>query len=52
MNIELIMIEVNHSNQGEISRTLSSAGYRVYKKLKNQDVIYKKIRPAQYKPLI
>ena len=44
MNIELIMIEVNHSNQGEIDRTLRSAGYQVYKKLKNQDVIYKKTR--------
>ena len=51
VNIELIMIEVNHSNQGEIERTLRSAGYQVYKKLKNQDVIYKKIRPALYRSL-
>ena len=44
MNIELIMIEVSHSNQAEIDKTLMSAGYEVYKKLKNQDVIYKKVR--------
>lgn len=44
VNIELIMIEVSHSNQAEIDQTLMSAGYEVYKKLKNQDVIYKKVR--------
>lgn len=44
VNIELIMIEVNHSNQAEINKTLMKAGYQVYKKLKNQDIIYKKIR--------
>ena len=43
MNIELIMIEVSHSNKEEIDHTLLSAGYKVYKKLQNQDVIYKKI---------
>ena len=46
VDIELIMIEVNHSNQGEIDKVLRSAGYKVYKKLKNQDVIYQKIRPV------
>ena len=44
MNIELIMIEVSHSNQAEIDKTLKRAGYEVYKKLKNQDIIYKKVR--------
>ena len=43
VNIELIMIEVSHSNQEEIDKTLMSAGYKVYKKLKNQDIIYKKV---------
>jgi len=42
VNIELIMIEVSHSNQAEIDKTLMSAGYEAYKKLKNQDIIYKK----------
>ena len=44
VNIELIMIEVSHSNQAEIDKTLMSAGYEVYKKLKNQDIIYKKVK--------
>ena len=44
VDIELILIEVSHSNQAEIDRTLMRAGYQVYKKLKNQDVIYKKNR--------
>ena len=44
MNIELVMIEVSHSNQAEIDKTLMRAGYEVYKKLKNQDVIYNKVR--------
>ena len=44
VNIELIMIEVSHSNQAEIDKTLMSAGYEIYKKLQNQDIIYKKVK--------
>ena len=41
VRIELIMIEVNHSNKEEIENVMANAGYEVYKQLKNQDVIYK-----------
>ena len=41
VRIELIMIEVNHSNKEEIEHVMANAGYEVYKQLKNQDVIYK-----------
>lgn len=43
VNIELVMIEVNHSDQGEIHSVMTEAGYGVYKRLKDQDIIYRKL---------
>ena len=43
VNIELVMIEVNHSDKREIDNVMTSAGFGVYKKLKEQDIIYRKL---------
>ena len=41
VRIELVMIEVNHSNKAEIDNVMISAGYQVHKVLSNQDIIYR-----------
>ena len=43
VNIELVMIEVNHSDKREINSVMTTAGYRVYKRLGKQDIIYRKL---------
>ena len=43
VNIELVMIEVNHSDQQAIHKVMTAAGYGVYKRLKDQDIIYRKL---------
>ena len=44
VNIELVMIEVNHSDQREIHSVMTTAGYGVYKRLGGQqDIIYRKL---------
>ena len=43
VDIELVMIEVNHSDKREIDNVMTSAGFGVYKKLKEQDIIYRKL---------
>ena len=44
VDIELVMVEINHSDKAELDRTMSAAGYEVYKNLKEQDVIYRRVR--------
>ena len=41
VRIELVMIEINHSDKQEVNRVMAEAGYEVYKNLKDQDIIYK-----------
>ena len=43
VNIELVMIEVNHSDQEKIHSVMTAAGYGVHKRLKDLDIIYKKL---------
>ena len=44
VNIELVMIEVNHSDQREIHSVMTTAGYGVYKRLGGQqDILYRKL---------
>ena len=44
VDIELVMVEINHSDKAELDRTMLAAGYEVYKNLKEQDVIYRRVR--------
>ena len=50
VHIKLVSIEVEHSDQEEISRIMEGAGYKVYKILAGannpniiQDIIYEKL---------
>jgi len=50
VHIQLVSLEVEHSDQASISRIMEGAGYRVYKTLTNannpniiQDIIYEKV---------
>ena len=45
MDIELVMVEVNHSDRGELEAVMRGAGYTVYKALgRGQDIIYRRVR--------
>ena len=43
LDIELVMIEVNHSDKLEIDQTMRAAGYELYKTLQDQDVLYRRV---------
>ena len=42
VRIELVMIEINHSDKQELTNVMTKAGYEVYKNLKDQDIIYRR----------
>ena len=44
LDIELVMIEVNHSDKLEIEQTMRAAGYELYKTLQDQDVLYRRAK--------
>ena len=44
LHIELVMIEINHSDKQEIDQTMRAAGYEVYKTLQDQDVLYRRAK--------
>ena len=42
VRIELVMIEINHSDKQELTNVMTKAGYKVYKNIKDQDIIYRR----------
>ena len=44
LDIELVMIEINHSDKLGIDQTIKAAGYQLYKNLQNQDVLYRRAK--------
>ena len=44
LDIELVMIEVNHSDKLEIDQIMRAAGYELYKTLQDQDVLYTRVK--------
>ena len=45
MDIELVMVEVNHSDRAELEAVMRGAGYTVHKALgRGQDIIYRRVR--------
>ena len=48
MDIELVMLEVNHSDRAELEAVMTGAGYTVHKALgRGQDIIYRRVRHWQ-----
>ena len=43
LDIELVMIEVNHSDKLEIEQTMRAARYELYKTLQDQYVLYRRV---------
>ena len=44
VDIELVMIEINHSDQSEIDQIMRAGGYELYKTLQQQDVLYRRAK--------